>query len=141
MMLTYILKAAENFCIHQIRLPHQIIAELPKKRTLLAYLDIEAHDGMKYRTYIGCDETLLQYISELFLGEEITDRETLLNMLLETTNMIVGSAKVLCEEATSNPFIISTPHPLEGDCRTMEFDAYNTLYVADGEIFMAFKGL
>ncbi|MDD2828960.1 MAG: chemotaxis protein CheX [Sulfuricurvum sp.] len=141
MMLTYILKAAENFCIHQIRLPHQIITEFPKKRTLLAYLDIEAHDGEKYRTYIGCDETLLLCISEIFLGQEITDTETLRDMLLETTNMIVGSAKVLCEEDNCNTFNISTPHLLDSDSLDMPFDKYNTIHIADGEIFMALKAL
>lgn len=141
MMLTYILKAAENFCIHQIRLPHQIILELPKKRTLIAYLDIEAHDGEKFRTYIGCDETLLHCISEIFLGEEIFDTETLHDMLLETTNMIIGNAKVLCEESSCNPFSISTPHFSQEDHNSLHLDEYTSLYVADGMMFMALKAL
>jgi hypothetical protein len=140
-MLTLILKAAENFCIHQIRSSHNTQECIPKKRTLIAYLDIEAQSGEKYRTYVGCDETLLQCITEIFLGEEISDMETLRDMLLETTNMIVGSAKVLAGESSIHPFTISTPYFETDDASCIKFDACNTLCVAGGEMLIAFRGL
>jgi hypothetical protein len=140
-MLSLILKAAENFCIHQIRSAHDTKECTPKKRTLIAYLDIEAHGGEKYRTYIGCDEILLQCITEIFLGEEISDMETLRDMLLETTNMIVGSAKVLAAESSLHPFTISTPHYFTDDASTTVFDACKTLSVSGGEMLIAFKEL
>ncbi|HEX5711224.1 MAG TPA: chemotaxis protein CheX [Sulfuricurvum sp.] len=140
-MLSLILKAAENFCIHQIRASHETQESIPKKRTLIAYLDIEAHSGGKYRTYIGCDEILLQCITEIFLGEETSDTETLQDMLLETTNMIVGSAKVLAGESSIHPFTISTPHYITDDASTIAFDACNTLCISGGEMLIAFKEL
>jgi hypothetical protein len=140
-MLSFILKAAENFCIHQIRLPHHVKPLFPKKRTLIAYLDVENSHGDKHRAYIGCDETLLQCITEIFLGEETSDMETLQDMLLETTNMIIGSAKVLCEEASLTPFIISTPHFHANDHFTMDAEGYHTFYIADGEMGIALKAL
>ena len=62
-MLSFILKAAENFFIHQIRLPYRIEPLYSQKRTLIAYLDLEDCNGDKHRAYIGCDIILLQCIT------------------------------------------------------------------------------
>lgn len=140
-MLSFIIQAAENFCIHQIQSPHVIVPLLPQKRTLIAYLDIKESNGVQHRAYIGCDDILLQYITEIFLGEETSDQETLRDMLLETTNMIVGSAKVLCEESSSNPFTISTPHFHANDHFTIDTEEHQTFHVANGEMLIALKAL
>ncbi len=66
-MLAIIVHAAENFCLHQLRLPYQRISDTSKKRTFLAYIDIEANDGTLQRVYIGCDHELIQTIAETFL--------------------------------------------------------------------------
>lgn len=140
-MLSFIVQAAENFCIHQIALPHCKEQLLPKRRTLIAYLDLEESTGNKHRAYIGCDESLLQCITEIFLGEEISDQETLRDMLLETTNMIVGNAKVLYEEVFSNPFMISTPHYYGNDHFTLDTQEHHTFYIGDGAMLIALKAL
>lgn len=140
-MVSFILKAAENFCAHQIRLPHSSKSHLSEKRTLIAYLDIKSKNGEENRVYIGCDDVLIQCITEIFLGEKLSDTETLRDMLLETTNMIVGSAKVLAEEQPSNSFTISTPHFFEHNQFIMNTDAHHILYVANGEMSIAIKEL
>lgn len=140
-MLPTILQAAENFCIHQIGLPHTTTGLSDKKRTLIAYLDIETKSGSKHRAYLGCDNVLIQYIAEIFLGEENSDEETLTDMLLETTNMIIGSAKVIAESSDINPFTISTPHFLIEDYFTMPYDGIHTVQVANGEMMIAIKAL
>ncbi len=140
-MLPTILQAAENFCIHQIRLPHTIDTSSEKKRTLIAYLDIETQNGDKHRAYLGCDILLIQHIAEMFLGEDNSDEETLMDMLLETTNMIIGSAKVLAEASNTNPFSISTPHFLKEDYFAMPSDGKHTIQIADGEMIIAIKAL
>lgn len=140
-MLSSIIKAAENFCIHQIRLPYRIEPLSQKKRTLIAYLDIEDSNGEKHRAYIGCDNIFLQCITEIFLGEEIYDQETLLDMLLETTNMIVGNAKVLYEESFHTPFTISTPHFQANDHFTLDAEGSHAFHVANGEMIIALKAL
>ena len=43
-MLKTIIKASENFCIHQIREPYEINNGEIKKRTLIAYIDIDTKD-------------------------------------------------------------------------------------------------
>ncbi len=140
-MLSFITQAAENFCIHQIRIPHTVHPHLPKTRTLIAYLDVTSEDGSAFRTYIGCDPTLIQHVAELFLGEESSDEETLRDMLLETTNMVIGSAKVLASESSEFAFSISTPHILENAEFSMPLDEYCTIAVADGEMGIAIKAL
>lgn len=140
-MLPTILQAAENFCIHQIRLPHTTTQISDKKRTLIAYLDIETKSGIKHRAYLGCDSVLIQHIAEIFLGEENSDEETLMDMLLETTNMIIGSAKVLSEASDANSFTISTPHFIKEDYFTMPYDAMHTVQIANGEMLLAIKAL
>lgn len=138
-MFPIIVEAAANFCLHQIRLPYALASEQPQKRTLFAYIDIEA-DGSAQRAYIGCDASLIQTIAEIFLGEEESDEETLRDMLLETTNMIVGSAKVLAQGydaamTIATPFFVSEEAPLDGS------EAVQCIDVNGGEMTIALKRL
>jgi hypothetical protein len=140
-MLPIIIQAAENFCLHQLRLPYQRIAEIPQKRTLLAYIDIEADDGTLHRAYIGCDDILIQTISETFLGEEDSDEQTLIDMLLETTNMIVGSAKVLAKELHEISLTIATPFLASGNSDMTVPDDVQWIKVDHGDMMIALKRL
>ena len=138
-VLSFIIQAAENFCIHQIRAEHTI-SQLPSRmRTLIAYLDIKDKDGGSHRIYLGCDDVLIQSIAKIFLDEELSDVETLQDMLLETTNMIIGSAKVLAEEEPRSSFSISTPHLQEESLLTV--DEQYTISVGNGEMMLAIKAL
>ncbi|EDZ62495.1 hypothetical protein SMGD1_2590 [Sulfurimonas gotlandica GD1] len=140
-MLKTIIQASENFCIHQIREPHVISDGINKKRTLIAYIDIEAKNGKKHRVYIASDEKFMQRISKLFLEEDESDEETLIDMTLETTNMIVGSAKVIAEEADENPYTINTPHFEKIDHFDFEYDEAKILKIENDEMIIAIKEL
>lgn len=140
-MLNTILKASENFCIHQIRLDYTTNAEIPKKRTLIAYIDIDTQAGQKYRVYIAAQEAFIQRISKLFLEEDESDEETLIDMALETANLIVGSAKVIAEEENSNPYIIGTPHFVKLDVFDFEYDDAKVIKVENDEMIIAIKEL
>lgn len=142
-MLPIIIEAAANFCLHQIRLPYDILSEPSEKRTLLAYIDIETADGDVHRAYIGCDQTLIQTIAEIFLGEEISDEQTLVDMLLETTNMIVGSAKVLAAEVYETTMTIATPFvlsPHESD-EALRLENKQSIRVDGGEMIIGLQRL
>lgn len=139
-MLPIIVEAAANFCQHQIRLPYQIIESDPKKRTLIAYIDIESSDGT-HRAYVGCDSILIQMITEIFLGEEESDEQTLVDMLLETTNMIVGSAKVLAEDSYDLSMKIATPFFLSEELSQVEPDILQYIGIENGEMIIALKRL
>ncbi|MDY0117682.1 MAG: chemotaxis protein CheX [Sulfurimonadaceae bacterium] len=118
-MLETIIKAAENFCIHQIREPYTISQRLEKKRTLIAYIDIETVGSTQYRVYIAFDPLFVQKIAKVFLEEDESDEETLIDMALETVNLIVGNAKVLVQSTQKGSFNIETPHFVKFDTFSM----------------------
>ena len=141
-MLPIIVEAATNFCTHQIRLPYDLVAESSKKRTLLAYIDIETTNGDTHRAYIGCDAMLIQIIAEIFLGEDESDEQTLVDMLLETTNMIVGSAKVLAGELYETTMTIATPFILSfEDSASLQLDDIQCIGINGGELTIALQRL
>ena len=140
-MLTTIAQATENFCIHQIREPYSVDDTISKKRTLIAYIDIDVQDGTKHRVYIASDEAFMQRVSYLFLEEDESDEETLIDMTLETANLIVGSAKVIAEELDENPYTINTPHFIKIGEFDLEYDMAKTISVNDDEITIAIKEL
>jgi len=140
-MLTTIAKATENFCIHQIREPHTINTTVSKKRTLIAYIDIDAQDGTKHRVYIASDEAFMQRVSYLFLEEDESDEETLIDMTLETANLIIGSAKVIAEDLDENPYTINTPYFVKMGTFDLEYDMAQTISVNNDEITIAIKEL
>jgi len=140
-MLKTIIQASENFCIHQIREPHELNDGEIKKRTLIAYIDIDTKDGSKYRVYIASDENFMQRVSKLFLEEDESDEETLIDMTLETTNLIIGSAKVIAEENNLNPYTINTPHFEKLDIFDFEYDQAKVIRVQNDELMIAIKEL
>jgi len=140
-MLATIQKATENFCIHQIRETHTITQGFSKKRTLIAYIDIDVADGTSHRVYIASDEAFMQRVSYLFLEEEESDEETLMDMTLETANLIIGSAKVIAEELADNPYTIGTPHFVKLGLFDLEHDSAQTISINDDEITIAIKEL
>ena len=140
-MLNTIIKAAENFCIHQIRINPKISDAIPKKRTLIAYIDINTQAGQKYRVYVAVGRSFVQRVAKLFLEENKSDEETLKDMNLEITNLIVGSAKVIAEQEGVNPYMISTPHFLKIDVFDLPCDNAKTLKIKNDTMFIAIKEL
>jgi len=140
-MLNIIIEASQNFCLHQIRLPHELHDNVTQMRTLIAYIDIETLDSKKYRVYIGASLSFAQRISTLLLEEDESDEETLVDMILETANLIVGSAKVIAEERDTNPFVIGTPHFEKIDNFDFQYDKAKVLKVEDDEMIIAIKEL
>jgi len=141
MMLKTIIEATENFCIHQIRVPHAISDTPIKTRTLIAYIDVEMQEISKsHRVYLAATPSFVQRISTIFLEEE-SDDETLIDMMLETANLIVGSAKVIAEESNINPFIIKTPYFEKNDIFDFEYDQVKVIKIQEDEMIIAIKEL
>ena len=140
-MLSTIEEASKNFCIHQIRVPHTVKDGISKKRTLIAYIDIDTQSGSKYRVYLASDEKFMQRVSYLFLEEEQSDEETLIDMTLETANLIIGSAKVIAEEAQENPYTIQTPHFEKIGEFDFDYDTAKCISIEDDELMIAIKEL
>lgn len=70
-MFKTIIQASENFCIHQIRVPHVINDGVNKKRTLIAYIDIDAQDG-KNIEFILLAKRVLCKESQKYFWKKIT---------------------------------------------------------------------
>ena len=139
-MLSTIIEATQNFCIHQIRIPHTTHDKISKMRTLIAYIDIDLQSGTQHRVYLSADESFIQRVSKIFLEEDESDEETLIDMALETTNLIVGSAKVLAEDS-AKAYTINTPHFEKIGDFDFEYDDIKVIQVEDDKITIAIKEL
>jgi len=139
-MLNSVKEAAENFCTHQIGASCKIKDAPTNKRTLIAYIDVQAQDESKYRVYIASDSDFMQRVSKLFLEEDESDEETLKDMTLETANLIIGSAKVLAEEL-GVPYTIGTPHFEKIGMFDFDYDDLKVLHIDNDELIIAIKEL
>jgi len=137
-MLDTIKEAAENFCIHQIREPHELKDGSTQKRTLIAYIDIDTQDSKRHRVYIASDKEFMQKVAKLFLEEDQSDEETLKDMTLETTNLIVGSAKVIAQKS-EDPYTIGTPKFEKIGEFDFNIDHAKTIKIGDHELTFAIK--
>ncbi|MEA3522881.1 MAG: chemotaxis protein CheX [Campylobacterota bacterium] len=140
-MIHYIETAAQNFSSHQLQASFEKINQLPKVRTFIAYIDVAMLSGESKRVYLACDEALLKEIAKLFLGEDITDEETLKDFALETANMVIGSAKVIAEEENVVPFSIGTPIFEKFDYFDLPSDDQSILSINEHTVIIATKEL
>ena len=139
-MLSTIVEASQKFCTHQLRQECAIENGIPKMRTLIAYIDIVREDTKEYRVYMASEKEFMQKVSQVFLEEDESDEETLIDMLLETANLVVGSAKVIAE-TSENPYTIKTPHFEKFDSFDFEYDQAKTVKLKDTQIIIAIKEL
>lgn len=129
-MVSLIIQAADNFLRDQIQLITEEVDTLSQMRTVIAFIDIKMDDGKIKTVYLGFNEALLKEIVSIYLFEDEADEQTMIDMALESTNMIVGSAKVLAEQAEEEHFMITTPEfkAIEEfqNCQCSEFSVLNT---------------
>jgi len=137
-MLKTIIEATQNFCTHQINEESTINDNITKSRTLIAYIDIDTQDDRKYRVYLACDNDFIQKVSKLFLEEDESNEETLIDMTLETTNLIVGSAKVIAQESNI-PYMIDTPHFEKIGQFDFKYDEMKTVMIDGCGVTIAIK--
>ncbi len=140
-MLRTIVEASENFCIHQIRLAHIVDDKINDKKRIIAYIDIETQYAERYRVYLAFEPNFIQMISKVFLEEDDSDEETLIDMALESVNLIVGSAKVIAERTGINPFTIATPNFIKIDSFNLEYDEAKIIKINNDEMIVAIKEL
>ena len=137
-MLSTIITATEHFCTHQIQVQPTIDNGIAKTTMLIAYIDIDTNTGQRHRVYVACDKNLIQTIATLFLEEEESDDETLMDMTLETANLIVGSAKVLAENDEVS-YTINTPCFEKIGLFDFEYDQAKIITVGNSAFTIAIK--
>lgn len=138
-MLNTVIEASQNFCTHQIRTSPVLSNKLTQAETYIAYIDITTNDGQIYRVYIASNKSFMQRVSTLFLEEDESDDETLIDMTLETANLIIGSAKVIAEERNDNPYVIGTPYFEKYAPFDFEYDEVQLLSDGLDELILAIK--
>jgi len=140
-MFNTISEALKNFCTHQVRTTHKLTKEKIDEEVMVAYIDITTVDEKSYRVYVASDLNFLQTVTTIFLEEDNSDDETLKDMLLELTNLIVGSAKVIAENTKDTNFNIATPVFLDKTKFNIDYDDLSTLETQDQKIMVAIKEL
>ena len=140
-MFESVIQATENFCIHQIRSSHTIQSQISREDMLISSIDTNNLSGVRNRIYLAMDKNLVQKISTIFLEEEKSDDETLQDMLLETTNLIVGSAKVIAQDDNSIAFDIETPFFIKNNFFDIEYDNAKNIKIEDSNMVIAIKEL
>ncbi len=123
-MITVISQAVKNFSTHQLSATCKENSNTSQMRTVVAYIDINVVESQCFRVWVAYSYVLLQRIAQIYLAEDESDDETLQEMALETTNMLIGSAKTLASESAT-PFDINTPHL--SDNKSLELDEVNSL--------------
>lgn len=140
-MFNTISEALKNFCIHQIRTTHTLTQNKIDEDVMMAYIDITTIENKLYRVYVASDLNFLQTVTTIFLEEENSDYKTLKDMLLELTNLIVGSAKVIAENTDEINFDIKTPMFLDKTKFNIDYDELSTLETHNQKITVAIKEL
>ncbi len=139
-MIDNIKVAAKNFCTHQLGMECHNTKEIPQMRTFIAYIDIKTQSNEKFRVFLAANEQFMQNVATLFLEEEKSDEETLKDMVLETANLIIGSAKVLAQDS-DNPYSIGTPYFQSITAFNVEYDEVAVLSYEQSKLIIAIKDL
>ena len=137
-MLRTIIEAASNFCKEQLGAEKIELHEAKQLEggALVAYIDIETQQNGNYRAYLAAEKEFVQYVAQVFLEEDDSDEETIMDMALECTNLIVGSAKVIASK-NGVDFTISTPHLEKLEAFTHRFDEAALLECNGKSLFIA----
>ena len=135
-------QATTNFATHQLQTTCVESEHQDNLRTVIAYIDIDVEGGERFRVNVAYSKALLGVICALYLGEEDCDDESLVEMALETTNMLVGSAKTLASESDVPHFNIATPHLC--DCHELDSRSHKqavTLLVGEHPLVLTIEEL
>lgn len=139
-MLETIIEAASNFCNEQLGIEDLNVEKTlnPPQGTLVAYIDIEMQEQGAYRIYLAAERSFVQFVAQIFLEESQSDEDTMRDMALECTNMIVGSAKVIASEKGIG-FRISTPKLEIMQQFTPSYHEAASLQCGDSTLFIAIE--
>lgn len=140
-MFDIVVEALENFCIHQIREPYYIQSDISNLRTIIAYIDVKSPSSSDYRVYLGAKHGFAQKVAAIMLEEQESDEETLIDMMLESANLIIGSAKVLYNDRCGGDYILGTPVYEKTGNFDIAYDYAKILNIGEDSIIVAIKGM
>lgn len=139
-MIETIIKSAVSFCEHQLAKTCTKEEGLCLESLFIADIDM-FNNKNKAQISVGITKPMLQYINLIFLDEHDSDTEELINMLLEVTNMIIGSAKVLIQNEQNSEYFIGLPSFKEYGTMACESDQAVTFRSDCGSIVICIKDM
>jgi len=104
----YIDTAVENFFLHTLEIACQALSQEAVENIYTTQIKITNLDR-EYDFFLCMREPLLQILSQKLLLEDNPCQDTLIDLLNESANLIVGNAKVLWEEAEGAELSLATP--------------------------------
>ena len=134
---TYTDKAVENFFQNTLELPCQNEQREQLSEIYTTQITIN-HEGKEYQFFICMGEKMLKTLSQHLLFEDNPDQETLIDLLNESANLIIGNAKVLWEESDAGVNLKLTTPEYQGYFEqnlSKEFDK-KLFFNADSESIM-----
>ena len=105
---SYIDKAVENFFENTLEVACQTLSSEGVDDIYTTQIKI-THLDREYDFYLCMRESMLLILSQKLLFEDNPDQDTLIDLLNESANLIIGNAKVLWEEAEGAELILTTP--------------------------------
>jgi len=139
-MFNIVVEASKEFITNQLEKGFNLTDINSNEIMYISYIDMTSTNS-KFRVYLSLDVDLTQDIANVFLFEEESDEETLKDMALETTNMIVGSAKVLAEEKDNDIFNISTPIFVKKDTFDLNVKNIQNIKIDSSNMLIAIEEL
>ena len=104
----YIDTAVENFFLHTLEIACQTLSQEAFENIYTTQIKITNLER-EYDFFLCMREPLLQILSQKLLLEDNPCQDTLIDLLNESANLIVGHAKVLWEEAEGAELSLTTP--------------------------------
>ncbi len=104
----YIDKAVDNFFENTLEVACQTLSSESVEDIYTTEIKI-THLDREYEFFLCMGEPLLKILSQKLLYEENPCQDTLIDLLNESANLIVGNAKVLWEEAEGAELMLTTP--------------------------------
>lgn len=104
----YINGAVENFFLSTLEVSCQEHSQKTVEDVYTTKIKIY-HLDAEYQFYICMGEPILRELSNQLLGEESPCQDTIIDLINESANLIVGNVKVLWEEAEGAELQLTTP--------------------------------
>ena len=108
-MMDTLIKASHNYIYHQLRLESTSDTVFSPNTYHHSTIDMIGLNGTKVASFWYSNDFIIS-ISIAMLDDDQPDEATIIDLVNETTNQIVGSAKIVAAQSDSEDFDIGLPN-------------------------------
>ncbi len=94
----FTISATENFFLHTLQMQAKVEARDSAEEIYTTLITLCSED-VEYHFFLCMHESMLQKMAAELLFEDNPDQDTMIDLLNESANLIIGNAKVLWEES------------------------------------------